>query len=186
MAEIWAGAGQETGLSAGRMLGAPRCPEGEVDLGKLPCSERTEIDVIRIMPSVCRRSKGEEKVSALLDDLRQVVAVDGRHMSGAAVGAIVVTRARPIVGPFGSAPGTFVVVAKPGHVRCPTKKGLWRNAYQNQRYSGSASSLPQEIEQISLVVWNTARHIPLQGFHWNYLYSNIYIVVQEKCHVLHE
>ena len=53
--------------------------------------------------------------AARLDHLGQVLALRGRHVARAAMRALVVARARPLVGPRALATLAFIMIEKPGH-----------------------------------------------------------------------
>ncbi len=62
-----------------------------------------------------RRTNSDKLFAILLDELSQVLAVKGRHMPRAAVRAVVVTRAGPLIEPYALAAGASVEIQKPGH-----------------------------------------------------------------------
>jgi hypothetical protein len=62
-----------------------------------------------------RRAKHDKFASIGLDNYRQIVTVNGCGVTSAATGTVVVTHARPIVGPVLTAAVAGVMIEKPGH-----------------------------------------------------------------------
>src|SRR5580704_5998406 len=62
-----------------------------------------------------RRPQHDKLGAVRFDHFCQIIAFVWRHMPRTAIGTIVVTHARPFVGPFGTATITSVVVAIPSH-----------------------------------------------------------------------
>jgi hypothetical protein len=78
-------------------------------------TERSHLAVVRIVSGAVRRLQHYELVS-LRDDYRgQIFAVGRRHVTGAAMRAVVIAHARPFVEPLAAAAGTDVTIAEPCH-----------------------------------------------------------------------
>jgi hypothetical protein len=91
----------------------------ETFLGLLAGRKATKLAIVGIMLGRTGRTERDELVAVLLDQFGQVLAVERRHMSRAAVRAIVVAHARPLIEPCPFATGTSVEIQKPSHEAYP-------------------------------------------------------------------
>jgi hypothetical protein len=79
-------------------------------------AKSAELSIARAVFCRVSRSKSDKLMTILFDNLGEVVAVAGRHMASATVGAIVIAHAGPFIGPPTSAARTLVVVGEPSHL----------------------------------------------------------------------
>jgi hypothetical protein len=84
-------------------------------LSLLTRRKAANLAIVGIVLGRVRRAKHYKLTSIGFDNYGQIVTVYGRGVAGAAMRAIVVTRAGPSVGPFLTASIADVVVQKPGH-----------------------------------------------------------------------
>ena len=114
-------------------------------------------------------------------------------MTCAAIRAIVVAAARPLVAPFVAASGASIVVAKPGHDSFISQRptaviGFTAssrcNTDQNERHRWDASALTNQIVKLTLIVSDPGRHLLLQFFHRQNFDADIDDVADVKRQVL--
>jgi hypothetical protein len=91
----------------------------ETFLGLLAGRKATKLAIVGIMLRRTGRAERDELVTVLFDEFGQVLAIERRHMSCAAVRAIVVAHARPLIEPCPSATGTSVEIQKPSQEAYP-------------------------------------------------------------------
>jgi len=85
--------------------------------------KRNQFQVLRRVFGIIRRTKGDEPLSLLLDNPRQIIAGIRRHVPRTALRAIVVTHAGPFVAPAAAAAIAGVVVQVPSHGALATEYG---------------------------------------------------------------
>ena len=71
------------------------------------------------MPGRVWRTNRNKLLPILLDKLSDVLAVEGRHVPRAAMRAVIVAHAGPLIGPYPLAAGASVEIQKPSHANRP-------------------------------------------------------------------
>src|SRR5207248_669597 len=79
------------------------------------CREAAYLNVVRVVLRRAWRTQSDELTAMPPDNLRQVLAVEWRHIPRAAPRTLVVARAGPLISPYPFATITSVEIEKPSH-----------------------------------------------------------------------
>ena len=88
-------------------------------LGLFPRREAAYFAIIRIVLGRVGRSKCDETISILGDNVGEVLAIERRHVARFAMRALVVAGAGPLTGPYPAASVASIEVQKPRHAGAP-------------------------------------------------------------------
>src|ERR1700722_15590093 len=88
-------------------------------VGFLARRKTTSLAIVGIVLGGFRRTENDKFAAIRLDENRQIITVNGRGVPSPAMRTVIVTHARPIVGPILTAPIAGEMVEKPGHSASP-------------------------------------------------------------------